>query len=184
MTEQLHFHFHTNIIYCYLTNPESRRSPGEGHGNALQYSCPESPHGQRSLAGYSPRGREESDTKAPPQCTDTSQCPAQIRLLEIRLGRWTFLAPIPTCWVTFFRVRAQTQYEKQNWSFFFVFSQWERTAILPLLSLAGRVTHSLHNFPLLSCAFSLCLFLVHSMGQSVHWDREYLLSPRIYVLWV
>ena len=69
-------------------------------------------------------------------------------------------------------------------AFFFLFSQWERTAILPLLSLAGRVTHSLHNFPLLSCAFSLCLFLVHSMGQSVHWDREYLLFPRICVLWV
>ena len=30
------------------------RSPGEGHGNPLQYSCLENPHGQRSLAGYSP----------------------------------------------------------------------------------------------------------------------------------
>ena len=28
------------------------RSPGEGHGNPLQYSCLENPHGQRSLAGY------------------------------------------------------------------------------------------------------------------------------------
>ena len=55
---------------------------------------------------------------------------------------------------------------------FFLFSQWERTATLPLLSLAGRVTHSLHNFPLLSRAFSLCLFLVHPMGQSVHSDRD------------
>ena len=35
--------------------PEFRRSPGGGHGNPLQYSCPENPHGQRSLAGYSPR---------------------------------------------------------------------------------------------------------------------------------
>ena len=32
----------------------------EGHGNPLQYSCLENPHGQRSLAGYSPR--KESDT--------------------------------------------------------------------------------------------------------------------------
>ena len=31
----------------------SGRSPGEGNGNPLQYSCLESPHGQRSLAGYS-----------------------------------------------------------------------------------------------------------------------------------
>ena len=36
-------------------------SPGGGHGNPLQYSCLENPHGQRSLAGYSPWGRKESD---------------------------------------------------------------------------------------------------------------------------
>ena len=36
-------------------------APGEGHGNPLQYSCLENPHGQRSLAGYSPWGRKESD---------------------------------------------------------------------------------------------------------------------------
>ena len=34
--------------------PCSGRSPGGGHGNLLQYSCLENPHGQRSLAGYSP----------------------------------------------------------------------------------------------------------------------------------
>ena len=33
------------------------RSPGEGHGNPLQYSCLENPHGQRSLADYSAWGR-------------------------------------------------------------------------------------------------------------------------------
>ena len=37
--------------------PESGRSPGGGHGNQLQYSCLENPHGLRSLAGYSPWGR-------------------------------------------------------------------------------------------------------------------------------
>ena len=42
--------------------PGSRRSSGEGNGNPLQYSPWENPHGQRSLAGYSPRGRKESDT--------------------------------------------------------------------------------------------------------------------------
>ena len=36
-------------------------SPGGGHGNPLQDSCLENPHGQRSLAGYSPWGRKESD---------------------------------------------------------------------------------------------------------------------------
>ena len=29
-------------------------SLGGGHDNSLQYSCLENPHGQRSLAGYSP----------------------------------------------------------------------------------------------------------------------------------
>ena len=42
--------------------PGSGRSPGEGHDNPLQYSCPENPHGQRSLAGYSLWGLKESDT--------------------------------------------------------------------------------------------------------------------------
>ena len=36
------------------------RSPGGGHGNPLQDSCLENSHGQRSLVGYSPWGREES----------------------------------------------------------------------------------------------------------------------------
>ena len=38
-----------------------RRSPGGGHGNPLQYSCLEDPHGQKSLAGCSPWGRKELD---------------------------------------------------------------------------------------------------------------------------
>ena len=38
------------------------RSPGEGNGNPLQYSCLETPHGQRNLVGYSPEGHKESDT--------------------------------------------------------------------------------------------------------------------------
>ena len=40
--------------------PGSERSPGEGNGNPLQYSCLENP--MRSLVGYSPWGRKESDT--------------------------------------------------------------------------------------------------------------------------
>ena len=42
--------------------PGLERSPGGGHGNPLQYCCLENPHGQRSLAGYSPWGHKESDT--------------------------------------------------------------------------------------------------------------------------
>ena len=52
--------------------PGLGRSPEQGHGNPLQYSCVENPmdrvawrgesHGQSSLTGYSPQGHKESDT--------------------------------------------------------------------------------------------------------------------------
>ena len=38
--------------------PGMEKSPGGGHGSPLQHSCLETPHGQRSLAGYS---HKESD---------------------------------------------------------------------------------------------------------------------------
>ena len=38
--------------------PELRRSPGEGKGYVLQYSCLQ---GQRSLEGYNPKVHKESD---------------------------------------------------------------------------------------------------------------------------
>ena len=41
--------------------PGSGRSPGEGCGNPLQYSCLENPHRQRSLVSYSTRGHKKSD---------------------------------------------------------------------------------------------------------------------------
>ena len=42
--------------------PRLGRSPGEGNGNPLQHSWPGKSHGQRSLLGYSPWDRKESDT--------------------------------------------------------------------------------------------------------------------------
>ena len=41
--------------------PGLGRPPGGGHGNPLQYSCLENPHGQRILVGYGSWGRKESD---------------------------------------------------------------------------------------------------------------------------
>ena len=41
--------------------PGLGRCPGEENGYAFQYSCLENLHGQRSLVGYSPWGRRESD---------------------------------------------------------------------------------------------------------------------------
>ena len=40
---------------------ERQRSPEDGNGNQLQYSCLGNSHGQRSMAGYSPWGPKESD---------------------------------------------------------------------------------------------------------------------------
>ena len=37
------------------------KSPGGRLGNPLQYSCLENPHGQRSLASYSPWSHKELD---------------------------------------------------------------------------------------------------------------------------
>ena len=42
--------------------PGLGRSPGEGNGNPVWYSCLEKSHGWRSLVGYSPGGCKESDT--------------------------------------------------------------------------------------------------------------------------
>ena len=41
--------------------PGLGRSPGGGHGNPLQCSCQENPHGQRTPVGYCPWGHKESD---------------------------------------------------------------------------------------------------------------------------
>ena len=41
--------------------PGLGRSPGEGNGNPLQYSCLENSMEKRSLAGYSPWGHKESN---------------------------------------------------------------------------------------------------------------------------
>ena len=42
--------------------PGSGRSPGEGNGYPLQYSCLENSTEQRNLVGYSPWGRKALDT--------------------------------------------------------------------------------------------------------------------------
>ena len=41
--------------------PGLGRSPGEGHGIPLQYSCLENPHGQGSQIGYSLWGHKKLD---------------------------------------------------------------------------------------------------------------------------
>ena len=61
--------------------PGSGRSPGEGNGNPLQYSCLENPHGERSLVGYSPWGRTSAGhdlvTSQQQQCAAPTGCGQQ-----------------------------------------------------------------------------------------------------------
>ena len=42
--------------------PGLGRSPREGNGSPLQYSCLEKSHGSQSLVGYHPWGHKELDT--------------------------------------------------------------------------------------------------------------------------
>jgi len=42
--------------------PRLKSFPGRGHGNPLQYSCLENPHGQRSLVGYTVHSVTKSQT--------------------------------------------------------------------------------------------------------------------------
>ena len=67
------------------STPGSRRSPLEGNGNPLQYSCLENPMDRGARQGYSPWSSEESDTTEharttevfwhlPKTCVDVSAC--------------------------------------------------------------------------------------------------------------
>ena len=89
--------------------PWVRKIPGGGHSNSLQYSCLENPHGQRSLAGYSPLDCKESDmTKATNACTvqttkAMANCilwigiPVQFLNSESPVLHWAFLSGDEPC---------------------------------------------------------------------------------------
>ena len=60
------------LVFLTPHIPGLGRSPGGGHGNPLQDSYLENPHGQRSLAGYSPCGQGESSTTEQPSTAQHS----------------------------------------------------------------------------------------------------------------
>ena len=68
--------------------PGSGSSPGKGHDNPLQHSCLENPHGQRSLASYSPWGHKQSDL------TTTKQSTAHLipQGPHLGAGTWAFVS--------------------------------------------------------------------------------------------
>ena len=63
--------------------PGLGRSPGGGNGSLLQYACLENPHGQRSLAGYSPWVQKELD---PAKQRNTAQH-STLNVCERKAGR-------------------------------------------------------------------------------------------------
>ena len=61
-----------------------QQKPGEGNGNPLQNSWTEKFHGQKSLAGYSPRSCKESDTtEHKAQQKSTQHCKVIILQLKV-----------------------------------------------------------------------------------------------------
>ena len=83
--------------------PGLGRAPGGGHGNPLQYSCLESPHGQRSLEGHSQWGpksrtrlsdntgqhRDETIQKNKYRCfSDLSSCEKEIMRQRKMQAHW------------------------------------------------------------------------------------------------
>ena len=75
--------------------PGLGRSPGEGKGHPLQYSCLKNPHGQRSLAGHSLCScRVRDDWAAKPSTEWTSQVvlvvenPLPMQELEVQPLGW------------------------------------------------------------------------------------------------
>ena len=81
--------------------PGLGRCPGGGHGNPVQYSCLENPHGQRSLVGYSPWGRKKSDTTE--QLSTASEGVSLSLSSPVCLFTFTLLSPDKhfTCFTTF-----------------------------------------------------------------------------------
>ena len=57
--------------------PACGRSSREGNGNRLQYSCLENSMDKKSLAGYSPGGRKESDTTERLSTAPSTPCTKQ-----------------------------------------------------------------------------------------------------------
>ena len=67
--------------------PGSGRSPGKGNSNPLEYSCLESPRGQRNLVGCSPWGHMTEGTWVLNACFPTSSVSAS-QLLCILTTTW------------------------------------------------------------------------------------------------
>ena len=74
--------------------PELGKSLGGGHGYPIQYSCLENPHGQRSLAGYSPAAAKSLQS-CPTLCDPIDGSPSGSLIpgiLQARVLEWGAIA--------------------------------------------------------------------------------------------
>ena len=76
----------------FLFDPWVGNAPEGGHGNPLQCSCLENPHGQRGLAGCRPWGLAESDTAGWLSAAQRRQCYRRPQCLNG--GHWYFLTKV------------------------------------------------------------------------------------------
>ena len=75
--------------------PGLGRSPGGGHGNPLQCSCLENPHGQRSLAGYSSAAAAKLLQPCPTLCDAIDGSPPDSHfpgILQARTLEWVAIS--------------------------------------------------------------------------------------------
>ena len=77
----------SDVAYCNAEDPGSipvlGRSPGEGNGSPLQYTCLEKSHGSRSLVGYCPWGHKESDTTERLHFTSLRLLPQSLKVCSL-----------------------------------------------------------------------------------------------------
>ena len=65
------------------SSPGLGRFPGGGHGNPLQYSCLENPHGQRNLVSYNP-----GVTKSQTQLSEEAHKKHKTLLIQNAVAAW------------------------------------------------------------------------------------------------
>ena len=77
------------------STPGLERSPGEGKGYLLQYSCLEEFHGQRSLMSYNSWGHKVSDTTEQLTFTKPIMVGVHISLILLFLPYFSNAYPLP-----------------------------------------------------------------------------------------
>ena len=94
------------------SSPALGRSPGEGNGYPLQSSCLENPSGQRSLAGYSSRGRKcqkwlSTHADQARRLFSMERLDKWIRCLQKKKSAFRYTEKFTTIWSSKLQIRIQ-----------------------------------------------------------------------------